>query len=143
MFPSLNGLTVIPKLSNFSFCRQAGEGYSSGGTKYWNAPECATPELKGAEQERSNLPSRDVFSLGLVCWNVLYEDRPFSDIGDEADSSMATRQCIYLAKSEGRLLQKLRVNAADVSVDDSLLQYLFSKLTQSFGFHGCSRMLSI
>ncbi|KAI1849825.1 hypothetical protein JX266_004774 [Neoarthrinium moseri] len=96
MFESTEGAHMIPKLADFAFSRTWKEVQSGGGTPYWNAPECCDDREITSGNPRS--PLRDRFSLGLVFWNVLYCELPFTGVA----SADITR-----AKEHGTLLEKL------------------------------------
>ncbi|KAG4438268.1 hypothetical protein IFR05_006250 [Cadophora sp. M221] len=112
IFSGITGLDLVPKLSDFAFSHTSKEKKSSGGTDYWNAPECSR-HLKKAPESIGG--SRDIFSLGLVFWNVLYYERPFKDIGDERDVSDENQQRILRAKVSGFLIEKIKDNPMDTS----------------------------
>jgi len=102
--------TIVPKLSDFAFSRSWKEDEASGGTEYWNAPECcplrSNPSQVGDPGAHS--PLRDLFSLGLIFWTILYETKPFVDLGGENDDSNPTRRRITEAKESGYLVEKLK-----------------------------------
>jgi serine/threonine protein kinase len=105
IFTNEQNSTLTPKLSDFAFSRSWKEPKSSGGTEYWNAPECC--ELRSGPIGDPRSPLRDHFSLGLVFWNVFRNELPFDDIAAEGDSSIEKRRRVQTAKESGHLLDRL------------------------------------
>jgi serine/threonine protein kinase len=105
------GTNIVPKLADFAFSRSWRESLPSGGTEYWNAPECCEFSLQETKDDEGHPSYRDLFSLGLVFWYVLNDKLPFADIGEEIDKSNETRRKITAAKESGYLLKELRANA--------------------------------
>lgn len=102
------GTNFVPKLSDFAFSRSWKESLPSGGTEYWNAPECCEFGSQKTKDDGGGHPSyRDVFSLGLMFWYVLNDKLPFAHIGEETDNSSETRRNITRAKESGYLLEQL------------------------------------
>jgi hypothetical protein len=91
---------LCPKLSDFAFAYTWNEGQSSGGTQYWNAPECCDDRNVFTGDRRS--PLRDRYSLGLVFWNVFRNELPF--VGLEPQSITQAKEDGYLVK----ILQNLK-----------------------------------
>jgi serine/threonine protein kinase len=105
IFEDARSSSLVPKLSDFAFSRTWKESQSSGGTEYWNAPECCELRSGPIGNPRSQL--RDYFSLGLVFWNVFRDEKPFQDIGSEEDASINIRRRIQMAKESGHLIKRL------------------------------------
>lgn len=105
---------VVAKLSDFAFSRSTGESHLSGGTEYWNAPECSRllPRAPG----QRNFSNRDYFSLGLVAWYVCFNEEPFKSLVSEMDESQSAARILLTAKCNGHLLKILRENPMDVRV---------------------------
>jgi serine/threonine protein kinase len=105
MFEDHQSHDLVPKLSDFAFSRTWKEKELSGGTEYWNAPECCEFRTMAVVDSQTSL--RDLFSLGLVFWNVFHEKRPFEKIGSERDADEQTRLKITHAKETGYLIHEL------------------------------------
>ncbi len=98
------GSTIIAKISDFGGCQPPVDGNTSEylskfavmGTEYWNAPE-VYPD-GGNWNLQSRLMSRDYFSLGLLAYYVLFEEKPFGDDGDNTDHNLA--RIVELKQSE-------------------------------------------
>ncbi|KAH6974500.1 hypothetical protein BKA56DRAFT_734054 [Ilyonectria sp. MPI-CAGE-AT-0026] len=60
------GTNFVPKLSDFAFSRSWKESLPSGGTEYWNAPECCEFGSQKIKGDGGHPSYRDVFSLGLM-----------------------------------------------------------------------------
>jgi serine/threonine protein kinase len=104
------GTNIVPKLSDFAFSRSWREALPSGGTEYWNAPECCEFSSHKAHDDYHH-SYRDLFSLGLIFWYVLNEQLPFADIGEETNDTNEIRSQITAAKESGHLLKKLEADS--------------------------------
>jgi len=105
------GTNIVPKLSDFAFSRSWRESLPSGGTEYWNAPECCEFSSRKTHDDDGHPSYRDLFSLGLVFWYVLNDKLPFADIGEEKDNNNEMRRKITTAKESGYLLKQLKADS--------------------------------
>ena len=104
------GTNIVPKLADFAFSRSWRESLPSGGTEYWNAPECCEFSSQKINDDDGHPSYRDLFSLGLMFWYVLNDKLPFADIGEETDNSNEVRRKITTAKESGYLLRQLEAD---------------------------------
>jgi len=131
MFDDTQTSYLRPKLSDFASSFTWDEGKISGGTPYWNAPECCDGSIVTTRHRKS--PLRDRYSLGLVFWNVFSNELPFRGL---------PRENITRAKEEGYLLKRLQ-NLRDtrdyVCISLSICEsFLINRTYQqaAFMFHG-------
>jgi serine/threonine protein kinase len=72
---------VRAKLNDFGFVHLDGsQSRFHGGTTYWLPPECLGDMADGEHTSYESI-SRDLYSLGLVTWLVLFEEYPFGAPG--------------------------------------------------------------
>ncbi|KAI9766943.1 MAG: hypothetical protein M1840_006240 [Geoglossum simile] len=88
---------IVAKISDFGGCQPADDGGNVPdrlaksalmGTEYWNAPE-AYPTDDGGQNPQARMATRDYFSVGLLVYYILFEEKPFGDDGDISDENLA------------------------------------------------------